>query len=118
MAKTNTYERNARISVALAAVGGLAALATAAMVLQNLKTAPSFEIQYSSASLRFKLILLGTAIGLIAGTTGFFMGLSSAGHKRNKLSHLSWTGFFSSAGALTLSMSVFVFFWLAKEKVN
>ncbi len=117
-AKANPYERNAKLSVGLAALGGLAALAAMAMVLQNLHTEPSFEVRYAAGSKRFMAILGATAVALLAGTIGFFTGLSSAGHKRNKLSHLSWTGFFSNAGVLTIAMSVFVFFWLAKEKVN
>lgn len=116
MAKLNAQERQAKVSVVMAAVGGLFAIAGTIFVLQALNF-EHFEVRYNPNGLRLPIVVISIGLAGLAGTIGLFAGLSSAGHKRNKLSRLSWAGFFSSAVVLTLAMSVFVFFWMAKEAI-
>lgn len=115
--KVNQYERQAQISVLMAAVGGLFALLLMGAVFQNFHL-DNFEIPYSTKGYRFYAILAAVLLAGLATATGFFTGFASAGHKRNKLSHLSWTGFFLNAAIATITLCVFIFFWLAKEQVT
>lgn len=117
MAKANTQEKQAVLSVVLASAGGLFVIAAAFFVLQHFNF-QQFEVRYSPKGLRFPAILACVGLAGLAGTIGFFTGLNSAGHKRNKLSHLSWAGFFANSAVLTLALSVFVLFWFAKEKIG
>lgn len=116
-AKLNQHEKFARYSVMLAVVGGLAALAAVYGVFSAFRP-QNFEVIYSPRSLRFPAILGSIFIAGAAGTAGFFLALSSAGQKRNKLVRMSWLGFFLNAGIVTVALCVFVFFWLAKESVG
>ncbi|RMF77113.1 MAG: hypothetical protein D6744_11640 [Planctomycetota bacterium] len=115
-AKINQYERQARISLIMAAIGGLFALFLIFAVFQNFHL-ENFEIPYSNKGYRLYAILAAIAVTGLTTATGFFTGFNSAGHKRNKLSHLSWAGFFLNAAIATIALCVFVFFWLAKEQV-
>lgn len=117
MAKANPQEKQAMISVVLASVGGLCVIAAISLVLRRFNL-EHFEVRYTAKGLSFPLILACIGLAGLSGTVGFFAGLNSAGHKRNKLSHLSWTGFLGNSAVLTLALSVLVFFWLAKEKVG
>ena len=111
--RRRVYEKQARLSVIMAALGGVCMLAAAAFILQRFDT-QSFLIVYNPRTLR--IVAIGTALflGLAGGTAGFFLGFNSAGQRTNTRNKLSWTGFFLSAAVIALTISCGVFFWLLK----
>lgn len=111
------YENQAKLSVCLAAVGILAAVAAVALLLRNFEPADRFV--YYSSSGKWFLALGGTlAVGLLTSTGGFFVGIASAGQRRNKAIKLSWLGFFLSAAAITLTMCCVVFFYFTRNNLG
>lgn len=115
--KLNTFEKQAVLSVACAAVAGAAFLAQAVGVLWKFNWS-EFEIVMRSGGLRFFGIVGATGVGVLASIAGLSMGWMSAGEKRNKRSQLSWAGFFLNAGLATLTICIFVLFWFGKELVR
>lgn len=111
--KQNTYEKQAKLSVLLAIVGGVSTLAAAWFILQAFDPT-SFQTVYSSKSLRMPAIFGALFIGLGAAGIGWLLGLLSAGNRLNKLNRLSWIGFFVCSGIIALAMSCGIFFWLTK----
>lgn len=109
-----SYETQARFSVGLALAGGLCAVAAAVLMMQRFD-AERFEIIMGSN--RFLAIMGVIGLGVLVGIVGFFMGLSGAGEKRNKASQLSWTGFFLSAGVLSLTLCLLVFCYFTKNVI-
>jgi uncharacterized membrane protein len=116
-AETNPYEMQAKLSLILAAIGGVCALALAVCVFYHFNL-EEFTAYYKTGTLRFMVILGSTALGIVASAIGFFVALNSAGRKRNRLSSLAWTAFFVNAVAGTVTVCVFVIFWFAKEQVD
>lgn len=116
-AKVNVQESQAVWSVILAAVAGLSFLAAAGMILPAFRW-EHFEIVMRAGGTRFFAIL--GAIGVAGGASfiGAIIAFNSAGHRRNKKSGLSWTGFFVNAGIMTITLCLFVVFWLAKEPIS
>lgn len=110
-----SYENQARLSVALAVLAMVAIAGAAILILPQYK--PEFGIAVR-AGRRFYLILAALGAAFTLSIIGFAFGFHSAGQKRNKMSGLSWAGFFMNAGAITLALSVFVFFWLVKFVVS
>ena len=115
--KTNPHETQAKLSLVLAVIGGLCALALIVCVFYHFDF-EEFTAKYKTGTLRFFVILGSTALGIAASAIGFFVALNSAGQKRNRLSSLAWTTFFVNAVAGTVTVCVFVIFWFAKEQVN
>jgi hypothetical protein len=111
-----SYEGQARISVLLAVGGAVLALATGALIWQNFSAA-DFAVYYRPSGMRYLAILSGGALAVILSVTGFFVGLNSAGQRRNKKDSLAWLGFFLNAAVIILAMSLLVFFWFAKFAV-
>lgn len=113
--KQNTYEKQARLSIYLAAVGGAATLGVLYLLGRNFK---DFWIVYNPHS-KWLPMLGGTIfIGLLAGVIGLFVGFNSAGQRRNTLSRLSWTGFFLSALVVVLILSASIFFFFTRYAVT
>ncbi len=115
--KTNVYETQATWSVILGAVASLAMLAAAAAVLQKFQL-DDFEIVLRAGGGRYYAILGAIGLAGAASLIGSLIGFSSAGHKRNKKSNLSWMGFFVNAVVMTLTLCLFVFFWLTKDTMQ
>lgn len=119
MAKTKVtpYERQAQWSIILAGLGGVACLGLIAIVFQKFNM-QEFAVVMRGGGMRYFAILGATAFAALATTGGFFLGLSSAGHKRNKLSKLSWLGFWLSVVVMTATLCTFAIFWNAKEVIR
>jgi len=115
-ARLNRYEVQARLSVIMAGVSVLFLVAAAIFVFDRFNW-KEFEVVYNPRTMRFMAIVGAVGMSGLTGAVGFFSGIASAGHKRNKLSHWSWTGFFVSAVSITLAMCLFVLFWFAKEPI-
>ncbi len=111
-----TYEAQARLSVGLAIIGGLATLAGAYFILGRFDY-QTFLVNYNPQGKRIIAIALSLLIGLAASGIGFFVGLNSAGQRLNKRNRLSWTGFFLSAAVVALTLSCGFFFYLTKNAV-
>lgn len=109
----NKYEDQAKLSIGLGAVAMLAALVSAAAIMQKFDWS-TFALYYGSKGLRMPVILGAAAAGCMIGAIGFIMGLRTAGQKRNKQARLSWIGFFTSAAAITLGACAGIFFWIVK----
>ncbi len=108
-----TYEKQAMLSVVLAGVGLICTLAGAVFMLQAFHPA-EFQVVYSAGTMRMPAIGGALFVGLVSSGVGFLLGLSSAGQRLNKRSRLSWTGFFFSAGVITLALCCAVFFWITR----
>ncbi len=113
--KSNKYEKQARFSIILAVIGGLAAIAATVFVLQRFD--PALGTKFDPDSWRQFAILSAVFCALAAGAVGFFIAFDSAGQRRNKLSRLSWTGFFLNAGVITLALAVGVFFYYTRYTI-
>ncbi len=113
--KLNTYEKQARLSVRLAGVGGAATLAVLILLGRNYHES---WVNYSPHGKWFLAFGGALFVGLVTGLIGFFVGLNSAGQRRNTLSRLSWTGFFLSALVITLIVSAAIFFFFTRNSVD
>lgn len=89
--RKTTFEKQARLSVVLAAVGGLAALATIALLVRNFEGS---WVMYDPHGRWLPVLAGALLVGLAAGAIGLFVGLNSASQRRNPRSQLAWTGFF------------------------
>jgi hypothetical protein len=112
-----SYEDQAKLSVGLAILGGLAALGVLILMCRNFDAA-SFYVTYNRKSLWLPLLAGGLLVGLGAGTVGFLVGLNSAGQRRNKRSGLSWQGFFLNALVLTVVLAAAIFFVFTRNPVS
>lgn len=112
MISFKTYEVRALVSLI---AGGLSLLASIALlgIVLFLFDAENRVIVSSVNRLLAIVGLTGVALGL--GALGFLLGITTAGQKRNSKTNLSWLGFFGGAIGLTVAMSGFLFFWLAKS---
>lgn len=115
-AKLNVHEKQALASAALAGVGLLSTLALAVFIFSVYH--PEVGVPYRTGGLRYIAILGATGLACTAGVIGLLVGLTSAGHKMNKRSQLSWLGFFTSAGVITVALCLFIFFWMMKDPVS
>jgi pilus assembly protein TadC len=114
--KENPYETQAKVSLVLAVIGGLSALALVAFVFRRFDWG-EFAAIYLAGSLRYYAILGAAAVAFITGVIGFFVALNSAGQKRNSLSNLAWATFFLHSAILLVTLCVFVVFWFAREPI-
>jgi hypothetical protein len=112
-----TFEVQARISVALALLGGLAALSAITLLVLKFKADTRMVVYNARGPF---MLLFGAALlaALLAGGVGLLIGLNSAGQKRNTRSQLSWTGFFVSAAVITLSLCAGLFFYFTRSPMS
>lgn len=108
-----TYENQARLSVALAVVGGVAGLAAIALLIRNFDPQTKY-VAYSRETLYLPLLGAALLFSLVAGVAGLGLGFNSAGQRRNERSRLSWLGFFLCAGVITIALCAGIFFVLTK----
>lgn len=114
----NTYENQARISVIAAGVGALAAVATVALLARNFTDLQTFYVVYNPQTMYLPAVGVGLLGALACGTIGFFVGLNSAGQKRNTQSKLAWMGFFCSAAVITLALCIGLFFYFTRRPMT
>jgi hypothetical protein len=114
--KENTYEKQATLSLVCGGVAGLAVLGFLAIMLPRFHPT-EFEVMVGQGSKAYYALFASAGVAVLMGAAGFFLGLNSAGQKRNKKNRLSWAGFFLNAGLITLAMSALLFFWFTKEVV-
>lgn len=115
--KLSSYEGQAKLSVALGVIGGLAALAVVALVFRNFE-ATSFYVTYNPKGAWLPLVGLGMAVGMGAGGIGFFMALNSAGQRRNPLSALAWQAFFLNAVVLTVVIATAILLVFTRNPID
>ncbi len=108
-----SYENQAKLSFWLGALGCLAMVGVAGILMRNYRA--GFYVAYSAKSLFLPVFALGMLTGLVAATVGFFVALNSAGQRRNTRSRLSWQAFFLNAFVLTVLLSLGVFFYFARS---
>ncbi|MCK4341904.1 MAG: hypothetical protein KAY37_09305 [Phycisphaerae bacterium] len=110
-----TYENQATLSIVLAAVGGVAFLLAAGLLWRNFTDFETFWVSFNPKSMYQPLLGLVLFIALAVGAVGFFIGLNSAGQRRNTRSRLSWLGFFLNAGVIALALCAGIFFVIARH---
>lgn len=111
--KLRAYETQAKLSIGLAIGAAVSMFGTVFLLLRNFD-ATNFLIAYRSSSMYMPALGATILLSLGLATIGFFVGLNSAGQKRNKQSQLSWIGFFLNASVITLSLCCGVFFWFTR----
>jgi hypothetical protein len=112
----NPHERQATLSVAFAATGALFTMATVALLVRNLDM-ENFWVAYNPRSKYLPILAVSLMLSVAGGGVGALLGFNSAGQKRNNKSGLSWAGFFSGAGVVTVALCCGVFFYLTKFAV-
>ncbi|MBI5864439.1 MAG: hypothetical protein HZB38_08025 [Planctomycetes bacterium] len=115
--KTNSYEKQAVLSVAAASIGILAVLGALTLILRSFKWT-EFTVTMGAQGKAYPLTLGCILLACLAGGIGALAGFVSAGQRRNSKSGVSWMGFFLSAGVIALALSTFLFFWFSKEIVQ
>jgi uncharacterized membrane protein len=115
--KLNTYENQAKLSVLLGIVGFAALLSVIVMMRKNFDSA-TFYTTYNTESLWLPLFGGGLLVGLGVATVGFFIGLNSAGQRRNTQSSLAWKGFFLNAIVITCLLTAAIFFFFTRNSVT
>lgn len=111
-----SYESQAKLSVFLAVLGGLAALGVIGLMGRNFDRG-SFFVNYNPRGLWLPVLGAGLLVGLAAGVVGFFVGLHSAGQRRNPRSALSWKGFFLNAAVIIVMLCAGIFFYFTRNAV-
>ena len=114
--KQKTYEKQAALSAILAVVGNAAALAAFCLLGRNFSFQDRY-VTYNPENIWFPILGGVLFVALAASTIGFFVGLHSAGQRRNTRSRLSWTGFFVSAVGITLTVSAVAIFYFTRNPV-
>lgn len=107
--KVKTYEDQAKLSVWLGALGGLAILGVLFLMFRNFDRA-TFYVTYNPSGFWLPTLGVGLLVALVASTIGFFVALNSAGQRRNTRSVLSWQAFFLNAAIITVTLSAAAFF--------
>ncbi len=107
--KVKTYEDQAKLSVWLAALGGLAILGVLFLMFRNFDPA-TFYVTYNPNGFWLPTLGVGLLVALAASMIGFFVALNSAGQRRNTRSVLSWQAFFLNAVIITVTLSAAAFF--------
>ncbi len=74
------------------------------------------QIVYGSGG-SFIIMLLGCVVASsLPSFSGFVLGWSSAGQRRNETPTKSWIGFFLGAGVLTTNFVILIAFWMLRLK--
>jgi hypothetical protein len=115
--RRSPYETQARVSLVLAVIGGLSALLLVYCVFFRYFSFQEFAARYVEGSPRLYVIIASAFLGIGAGGVGFFVGLNSAGQRRNPLSNLAWTAFFLNAAVLLITLCTSVVFWIARDPI-
>ncbi len=114
--KKISYESLSRLSVILACVGLVAVLVTLGLLLRNADLEARY-VYYNPKGMFLPALGAGLFVSLATAAAGFFIGLSTAGQRRNQATGLSWAGFFLSAAVITLTMSAVVVFYFTRSPV-
>ncbi len=114
--KLSKYEDQAKLSVYLGLLG-IAAACAAAFLLWRRFEPTTFYVSFNPQRPFRQVLIGGLLVGLAAGVCGFFIGLNSAGQKRNTLSRLAWQGFFLSALAIMFVLSAGIFFFFTQNPI-
>lgn len=111
------YENQARLSVAMAVVGLVGCVGAVALLVRNFNPADRF-VYYGASSMYLPLLGVMLLVSLGGGAIGFFVGISSAGQRRNKAANVAWAGFFLSAAVITLALCAGIFFYFTRNAVG
>jgi hypothetical protein len=117
VAKKNTYEQQAKLSVILAVAGAFLLVLVAAAILSAVDWENRW-IPYSGRGKRVLAIVVGLGLSMAASGVGFLVGINSAGQRLNARSRLSWTGFFLNAAVIALGLCCAVFFFVWRLQIN
>jgi hypothetical protein len=111
-----SYEDQAKLSMGLAVLGGVVVLGVIVLLGRNFDRV-AFFVNYNPKGIWLPLVGAGILLSLLAGTVGFFIGLNSAGQRRNARSALSWKGFFLNALVIIVTLSTGIFFYFTRNAI-
>ena len=107
------YDVQARYAQLLAIVAAVPCVAALVLVLRNYDHQLG-QIVYGAKS-PFLPVLLGcVAVSMLPAAVAFFLGLSSAGQRRNETPGRSWFGFFLGGFVVTLDMIIMLSWYMLK----
>ena len=118
-ASLRRYDVQAKVSVVFSAVAATLMLGLLYLVFFKKGNFQSElgVIIYSRDSMYAPVIFVLTAVTLLLAAAGAAMGINSAGQRRNHLSKRSWIAFFIGVGTISITIVLFVAFWLLKQKM-
>lgn len=97
----------------LAMAGGLAVFAAAFLIGRNFRWENRWTV-FSTDTLYQPVLGAVLLAALTFSAAGFFLGLNSAGQKRNTQSSLAWLAFFVNASVITAAICCGLFFALTR----
>jgi hypothetical protein len=115
--KLSKYEDQALLSLILAIVAALSIVLTIGLLFRNFNM-ETFYVSYSNQGMWLPAMAGSLMFALLVSAVGFFIGLNSAGQKRNKRNRMSWQGFFLNALVITVAMSAGIFFVFTRYSVS
>lgn len=115
--KLRSYEDQARLSVIMAVLGCLAALAVLGLLAWKFDRS-TFFVPYNARGPFLSLVGVGLVGGVLVAGIGFFVALNSAGQRRNTLSAVAWKAFFANALVLTVLISSAIFLYFTRYPIT
>ena len=113
LAKLRRFDVQARVACVLALVSVLPCAAAVVLLMRNYHHELG-QIVYSAES-SFVLVFFGcTLVSLVPASIGFFLGLSSAGQRRNDKPKRSWIGFFLGGLVTTFNLILLLAFLMLR----
>lgn len=109
------FDVQAKYSLILSLISILPLLGAAALALRNYDHELG-QIVYGATGLFLPLFLACVALSGATGATGFMLGLSSAGQRRNEKPAWSWIGFIVGGTAVTFDIVLLIAYWMLKFK--
>ncbi len=117
MARTSLrrYDTQARVAFILSCLATLGMIAIMILLIRNY-VGDLRVIAYGRKSMYGPMIYVATMLTLLLAGAGAAMGAVSAGQRRNELSKRSWAAFFLGGVAISGTIILFAWFFLAGMK--
>lgn len=116
MASLRRYDVQAKVGLIVSCAAVLCVAGLVGLILRNFQRDLGI-IVYSPKSMFGPAVFLMTAATFLLGGIGAALGANSAGQRRNEYSKRSWAAFFIGAASISLTIILFVAFWMYRVKL-